>query len=145
FMNAKITSPGNVGIIRGLLMLTVLSAVSCNKHPQQPSADGFVTFDSFIQQTRSAKFEDYQGKPGVQVESVAAFEAMKAHLLQLYDGVHPTNTFFERNRFIDCVPLEQQPGLRRPGAPRESLQRPNLKETSAPSLQNPESDATGRK
>jgi hypothetical protein len=144
-MNAKITSPGNVAIIRGLLMLTVLSVVSCTKHPPQPSADGFVTFDSFIQQTRSAKFEDYQGKPGVQVESAAAFEEMKAHLLQLYEGVHPTNTFFERNRFVDCVPLEQQPGLRRPGAPRESLQRPNLKETSAPSLQNPESDATGRK
>ena len=56
-MNAKITSPGNVAIIRGLLMLTVLSVVSCTKHPPQPSADGFVTFDSFIQQTRSAKLK----------------------------------------------------------------------------------------
>jgi hypothetical protein len=49
------------------------------------------------------------------VESEAAFEEMKRHILFLYDGVTPRHTFLGRdNQFVDCIPIEQQPGLRHP-------------------------------
>lgn len=137
---SRVTTPA----LRCAMIAAIAIAASC-KHPNQRGMEGFVGFNDFVQQTRSAKFEDYQGKPGVQVESASAFEEMKAHLAQLYEGITPTNSFSERGRFVDCVPLEQQPGLRRPGAARETLQKPSLKGLSTPSLQRPESDAVGRK
>lgn len=134
-----------VAVFLFLMVLLVVGVVSCKKRPPQPSPSGFVTFDDFIQQVRSAKPEDYVGKPGAEVESVAAFEEMRAHLLQLYDGVRATNSFSERDRYVDCVPLDQQPGLRRPGAARETLQRESPKEGATPSLQQQGTDATAER
>ena len=133
--------PGRATVCLCFMVLLIVGVASCKKRPPQPSPGGFVAFDGFIQQTRSAKPEDYLGKPGAEVESAAAFEEMRAHLLQLYDGVSVTNSFSERGRFVDCVPLDQQPGLRRPGAARETLQRVSPKEVATPSAQQQGSDA----
>ena len=134
-----------LSLLYAVMLTLTFGIASCAKSGKPSSPDAFVPFDSFLTETRSARFEDYRGNAAAQVESAAAFAEMKAHLLQLYDGVHPTNTFMDRNRLVDCVPLEQQPGLRRPGATRETVQKPpDLKEAASPQLQKPESDATGR-
>lgn len=105
------------------LMVLCLSAFGSCRRDRQPPPAGFVTFDAFVQQVRSAKPEDYVGKPGRQVESAAAFQEMQAHLLKLYEGVTVSHSFYDKSHYVDCVPIDQQPGLRRPGAPREKLQR----------------------
>jgi hypothetical protein len=74
--------------------------------PERP-----IPFAQFIQDTRSARFEDYARQRSA-VRDPRNFEEMKAHILRLYEGVHPTNSFFENGSFVDCVPLRQQPGLR---------------------------------
>lgn len=136
---------GRAAVCLCLMVLLLVALASCKKRPPQPGPSGFVTFDEFIQQTRSAKYEDYLGKPEVEVESSAAFEAMRAHLLQLYDGVSPTHSFSERGRFVDCVPLDQQPGLRRPGTAKETLQRVSPKEVATPASQQQGSDAAANR
>jgi hypothetical protein len=116
---------------------TVLAAAfvmllgGCHHEAEKPSSPSG-SFDQFVKGVASAKASDFMGKPGVKVESAAAFQEMKDHLLQLYAGVKVEHTFGENGQLVDCVPIEQQPGLRRPGAPREALQREAPKSTIPP-------------
>jgi hypothetical protein len=114
------------------MVLCLLGTESCRRHRPGANPGEYASFDDFISSVRSATWDDYRGKPGVQVESAAAFEEMKAHLLSLYDSVTPTHSFAEGHQVVDCVPLAQQPGLRRPGAAREQLQREGPVVTSPP-------------
>ena len=43
-----------------------------------------------------------------------AFNEMRAHVLHMYQGVNVTNSFFYHDHF-DCITVESQPSLRRPG------------------------------
>jgi hypothetical protein len=77
--------------------------------PVQP----FQPFDAFFTSVQQAQPTSFVGQPGFAVESAAAFEEMKNHLLQLYAGVMPRNSFVGPDRqIVDCVPIDQQPGLR---------------------------------
>jgi hypothetical protein len=105
----------------------------CRKQPETPTPQPGA-FDQFLKDVSSAKASEYMGKPGVQVESQAAFEEMKAHILKLYEGVTVSNSFSENSQMVDCVPLEQQPGLRRSGAAREALQTEAPKSTHPPAV-----------
>ena len=73
---------------------------------------GFATFDRFLTQSGAARLADFAGKPGVRVRDASALEEMKAHLLDMYRGVHVRHSFVENGHPVDCVPLDQQPGLR---------------------------------
>ena len=87
-------------------------------------AEKEIDFNSFIASVKVAQSEDFSKLRGTRVESARALEEMKKHLLSLYDGVTPTHTFLGRdNQFVDCVPVEQQPGLRNPRLGHALLQR----------------------
>lgn len=82
-----------------------------------------IAFDEFISSVRAAKLEDFTKASHARVESAAAFEEMKKHILFLYEGVTPKHTFLGRdNQFVDCVPIEQQAALRNPRIGPLSLQ-----------------------
>lgn len=121
----KIRHTRRARLARAPLGLVLLLAVAGCAH-WHPSlvADREVGFAPFRDSVRAARFEDYAGRRGARVESQAAFDEMKRHILALYDGVTPVHTFLGRdNQFVDCVPIEQQPGLRNPRLGRIPLQR----------------------
>jgi hypothetical protein len=90
--------------------------------PQKPAKE-FVLFASFIKATAAAKYADYKDREGVAVKSEKDFEAMKAHILDLYRGVVPTNSYLTtEGQYIDCIPFDQQPGLR--DAPAQAKVKP---------------------
>jgi hypothetical protein len=98
----------------GAVLAGTLILGSCSRHPA-PKADDASSFDAFISGVRTARFEDYSSRQGARVANTDEFEKMRKHLLFLYDGVKPEHTFIgTNNQFVDCVPREQQPGLRNP-------------------------------
>ena len=103
----------------------------CHREAEKPSSPAG-SFDQFVKDVASAKASDFMGKPGAKVESEAAFQEMKDHILKLYEGVKVEHSFSENGQLVDCVPIGQQPGLRRPGAAREALQTEAPKSTVPP-------------
>jgi neprosin-like protein len=103
--------------VRGALcavLAGILLFGSCKRH-EEPKPQNAMSFDGFISGVRTAKFEDYSTRQGAQVANAEEFEKMRKHLLSLYEGVKPEHTFAGTNdQFVDCIPREQQPGLRNP-------------------------------
>jgi hypothetical protein len=97
-----------------LAMLDGLAALVCAQAPEQP----FQPFGKFVAGIRAAQPGAFVGQPGFAVESATAFAEMKAHLLELYRGVTARNSFVDPDRqIVDCIPIDQQPGLRPTGRP----------------------------
>jgi hypothetical protein len=110
--------PSLSGVLAGFIVLG-----SCGGTPPSPK-DGEGSFTDFIAYVKIAKFEDYSKHENARVESAEEFEKMRKHLLFLYEGVTPVNTFLgSDNEFVDCVPIDQQPGLRNPKTGPQKLQR----------------------
>jgi hypothetical protein len=81
-------------------------------------AKGFVPFAEFLAGALAARFEDYKDAPGARVADEASFEEMKRHLASLYRGVSVRLSFLHPDgHHVDCVPIEQQPGLCRSPPP----------------------------
>ena len=73
---------------------------------------------------RTARYEDYAGRPGVKVRDQAAFEEMRAHVLKMYDGVRPVHTFVSDGALFDCIAIASQPAVRLLGLTRIERQPP---------------------
>jgi neprosin-like protein len=82
------------------------------QQPPQSGARAFETFASFIERTRRATIGQFRERAETQVRDGEAFEEMKAHVLKLYDGVTVKHSFADDAHFVDCVPRNQQPGVR---------------------------------
>ena len=99
-----------------LLSAVALSALCIGSAEAQNrpagSQSGFVEFSKFVAQTSAARPSDYVGKDNARVRDERAFEEMKAHLLDLYRGVHVRHSFVEGGNTVDCIPIDEQPGLR---------------------------------
>lgn len=108
----------------GCLMLWMFSMSACSHWHPALVAEREISFNSFIGSTKSASMKDFSNVRGVRVENESALAEMKNHILLLYQGITPTHTFLGRdNQFVDCVPIEQQPGLRNPDVRPISLVR----------------------
>ncbi|MGX7002453.1 neprosin family prolyl endopeptidase [Caballeronia sp. KNU42] len=78
-----------------------------------PNAGGIKPFKEFIDELHASKPEHFLGMPGSRVSHEEKFSAMQAHLLKLYDGVNAQHSFVDENGSVfDCIPVEQQPGLK---------------------------------
>lgn len=92
--------------------------------PVPPGTPPLVAFDAFLQAVRSARYEDYAGRPGVKVRDRAAFDEMRAHVLSLYAGVKPVHTFASEGALFDCITVDTQPAVRALGLSRIERQGP---------------------
>jgi hypothetical protein len=73
-----------------------------------------IPFADFIKQTSCASVGSFQ-RAGSRADS-AEFERMRSHILRLYDGLRVAHSYRTPNGVLfDCVPIDQQPGLRREG------------------------------
>jgi hypothetical protein len=103
--------------------------------PGSPPKEEFLSFDKFAKATAEAKYADFNDRKGVKVKSEADFHAMKAHLLELYDGVTPTHTYVAADgQYIDCIPFAQQPGLRNAPASAKVMPTPPPAPAPAPGV-----------
>ena len=74
---------------------------------------GIVSHASFRRKTGAAQLGDYLHDSRVRVASRAAFTKMQDHIDRLYDGVDVVHSFEDASgQVFDCIPIEQQPGLR---------------------------------
>jgi hypothetical protein len=81
----------------------------------QPRPAGFTSLPQFLATVSTAHYADYAGAPQAAVESEAAFEAMRTHLLSRYRGVTATHSFMLGPQYVDCIPIMQQPTVRELG------------------------------
>jgi Neprosin len=75
----------------------------------------FVPFRSFIDQTTTANASNFLGQPSSKVKDAAAFEQMRQHILNMYQGVDVIHSFVRDSSHYDCVPIMQQPAVRKYG------------------------------
>jgi Arabidopsis proteins of unknown function. len=129
--------------LSGVLAVFILFG-SCGKGPT-PKSQKEAVFTDFIASVSTAKFEDYSKRQNARVESADEFEKMRKHILSLYEGVTPVNTFLGTdNEFVDCVPIDQQPGLRNSKTGPQKLQREAPKVSEREVQQGPGGADSGR-
>lgn len=74
---------------------------------------GIIPHASFMKKVGAAKMDDFHYDPRSKVEGRAAFAAMQDHIDRLYRGVNVVHSFEDASgQIFDCIPIEQQPGLR---------------------------------
>lgn len=78
----------------------------------QPQPTKVVPFQDFIASASTATVEDYNTRPGSQVQGALAFDDMRQHILDLYQGVEVKHSFLLEGHTYDCIPVEQQAGVR---------------------------------
>jgi len=80
----------------------------------------FIPFDTFLQGVQDATYAQWNGTA---VESSAAFDTIKAHILSMYNGIgNISNTFILDAEYADCVDIDKQPTVRLLGV--DNIQRP---------------------
>lgn len=75
----------------------------------------FVPFRNFIDQTTTADASDYLARADSQVKDAVAFEEMRQHILNMYRDVDVNHSFVLDSSHYDCVPVMQQPAVRKYG------------------------------
>jgi neprosin-like protein len=75
----------------------------------------FVSFDEFLKGVAAVRFEDYAPQKDLAVKRSEDFEAMRQHILSLYEGVTVAHSFLVDAQYFDCVPIDQQPSVRQLG------------------------------
>ncbi len=79
----------------------------------QPDPNAIVPLRAYLDSIQSAAYAEYAAKARAKVVNEHAFAEMKAHILQLYQGVEAVNSFSDEGGGVfDCIPVEQQPALR---------------------------------
>jgi len=70
----------------------------------------FIPFNTFLQGVQDATYAQWNGTA---VESSAAFDTIKAHILSMYNGIgNISNTFIINLQYADCVDIDKQPTVR---------------------------------
>ncbi|NUY06064.1 hypothetical protein [Paraburkholderia youngii] len=130
---SEVTSPRRSGtLIRYAvtLCITVISAMTVQANAQAQNQQQ-ESFDTFIAHTKTANFQDYVGhadikltelaetnhnlpaSPSLKVRDSSAFEEMRQSILDRYNGVHVSKSFVANGQTYDCVPVMEQPAVRK--------------------------------
>ncbi len=108
-LKRKIAKTMTHPVIFGLMFVLVMLNVPLNAQsaPQQ-----FVPFKDFLASTEAASSSNYLGQGANQVRDAAAFEAMRQHILTMYQAVEVSHSFLLDSSHFDCIPTVQQPTVR---------------------------------
>jgi hypothetical protein len=95
----------------------VLILAGCADIAPRPPDDGsrFVSFDEFLANVKSARFEQYANRRDSRVKDAESFEEMRRHVLYMYDGVKQVSSFRSEDAYADCITIESQPSIRHLG------------------------------
>ena len=78
----------------------------------QTASTAIVPFSDFVHSLSVAPADAYVGRSGAAVKSTGAFGAMRQHLVKMYSGVAVAHSFVRDDQVFDCVPINDQPGMR---------------------------------
>ncbi len=91
-----------------LVFVTVASAGMA----AESAGPAFMPFDRFVSGLTVARPEAYAGRAAA---ATSAFGEMRRYLLDRYQGVTSTHGYVLGGQTFDCIPIDQQPGLRGQG------------------------------
>jgi hypothetical protein len=95
------------------------TAIAAGSSLAAPAArPAFVPFQQFLQETTVANAADYTSQAKNAVRDAASFTQMQQYVLGLDQGVHVSQSFLLGKDHFDCVPMTEQPGVRRRGLAR---------------------------
>ena len=121
------------------LAMLALSTPAGSIHAQTPPAlQSFAEFVGGLTAARADHFVDQPARAAVSggsdqfvaqpahaaVSDASEFEAMRRHLLALYQGVTVRHSYVLDHQIFDCVPVLQQPSLRLAGVPQAASPPP---------------------
>ncbi|HZM11891.1 MAG TPA: hypothetical protein VFC15_16910, partial [Candidatus Limnocylindrales bacterium] len=92
-------------------LMFALVALNGRLNAQFPVKE-FVPFNSFVEETKAANTSDYTARSTSKVRDAAAFEEMRQHILNLYQGVQVSHSFVVESQTYDCIAIEEQPSVR---------------------------------
>jgi len=72
----------------------------------------FVPFNDFLAGITAADSAEFLGRSTSRVKDAASFEAMRQHILTMYEGVEVSHSFVLDSSHFDCIPIMQQPTVR---------------------------------
>ena len=79
---------------------------------------GIVANRAFRDALSEARLASFRKDPRTKVRGEPEFDAMKAHVLALYEGVEVASSFTDSaGQVFDCVPIDEQPSVKASGAP----------------------------
>src|SRR3954453_288916 len=127
--------------VRKLLLTAAVSLVAVTAASGSVAAESagpaFVPFDRFVGGLAAAGPEAY---PGRAAPPPGTFGEMRQYLLDRYQGVTSTHGYVLGGQTFDCIPVDQQPGLRGQG-PRAAAAPPPA---PPPGPANPEEVPSGK-
>lgn len=96
-----------------IYVFLAILVVACKQTELVQSNTDPLSFNAFIQQVKSANFNDFAKRRGVEVQTKKDFQEIKNHILYMYEGVAVEHSFISPStRVFDCIPILQQPGLK---------------------------------
>jgi hypothetical protein len=90
----------------------IAQAAGLQAQPAQAASSKFVPFNEFVTSVKYAEAPAYLARPEVKISDAVSFSEMREHLIGLYSGVDVKHSYVLDSQTFDCVPIEQQPGLR---------------------------------
>jgi Neprosin len=93
-----------------------MAPLAPSAHAQvQPQRPEFVPFTGFLASLKSARAAAFVGRLDAKVHDAAEFGKMRSYLLTLYRGASAERSFLLDNQTFDCIPIMQQPSVRKFG------------------------------
>jgi len=110
-------------ILPVFVLLLSLALVGCDPSDKK---EGLVPFGDFLERVKGADFESYAARDDARVLDKRAFEEMRKHILEMYDGAERTHSFELDRRVVDCIRIETQPSVRLLGIKEVDRRPPTL-------------------
>jgi hypothetical protein len=101
---------GNIIAVAGVA--TIALATWSDPLAAQTTGTAVVPFSEFVSDLTFAPADAYVGRSDVVMKRTDALEEARQHLLKLYNDIVVARSFQQDNKVFDCVPNNDQPGVR---------------------------------
>ena len=89
-----------------LFLVTACGSNSSTTGSSSSTNNSPVPFNTFLQSVSQAQYSDYTQLSTTKVQNKQAFEEMRTHILNLYNGVKVNSTYMVNGQVFDCVAVK---------------------------------------
>lgn len=109
--------PSRVKTTRPTFALAALSValLGGSSFAAQTSQAPFVPFQQFLNTIKTANAASFVAQKSNAVKDSASFAEMQQYVLDLYKDAHVSQSFLLGNDHFDCIPMQEQPSVRKHG------------------------------
>ncbi|QAU24414.1 DUF239 domain-containing protein [Dyella sp. M7H15-1] len=101
-----------LSFVLAALCTALLGGSSFAAQTSQPS---FVPFQQFLNSVKTANAATFVAQKSSAVKDSASFDEMQQYVLNLYKDAHVSQSFLLGNDHFDCIPMQEQPSVRKLG------------------------------